>query len=708
MSEMRLTCASLCHRESKGMTMQQLIARGSRLVALLVGVAVPACNTTDADFAPGRAGPFSDPVPVAGAPVLTLPPPGSGGPTSCGIAGKSLPPSLSPGLRPTGPIASHKGTTAIRAEIPPPAISGGTLLATKDGTLLVASDPDRDQVYFVDIASHALLHTRQLAPGDEPGRLVEDAAGRVHVVLRGGHAIASMTRDEQSPIARREVCDLPRGLAYDGVRDVLHVACAEGKLISMGAAFNGPIARSVDIGRDARDVIARGDELFVTHFRSSELLTLDASGDTMQRQMPPTFSQSEQHFEAPVSMSDSSCSPSTVTNVMVESTPTIAWRAIDVPGRGVAMLHQRARSGVVQVTQGGYGGAGCGSGIVQTSITMGVEHGSLASADMAQLALAVDLATDPDGVLLAVVAPGNWGVAPQVQLFPLTGTSVLNQPLTQGVPSAKVVLPGPSSMNPCLGADRMLEEAQGQATAVAFASPYVLAVQQREPAAISFIDVRTGAIAANLDLHQPSRFDTGHEMFHMRAGAGVACASCHAEGGDDSHVWTFEGIGARRTQNLRGGILGTEPFHWNGDMQDFPTLVREVFVGRMAGFQPQLEQTDALAHWIDKQPELKTGALDASAAQRGKKLFESEAVNCAGCHNGEHFSNNMMADVGTGAALQVPSLRGVSFRTPLMHDGCAKTLADRFGSCGGGDRHGHTSQLNAGEISDLTAYLETL
>ena len=32
--------------------------------------------------------------------------------------------------------------------------------------------------------------------------------------------------------------------------------------------------------------------------------------------------------------------------------------------------------------------------------------------------------------------------------------------------------------------------------------------------------------------------------------------SCHPEGGDDGHVWD-EGIGKRRSQSLRGGILAT-------------------------------------------------------------------------------------------------------------------------------------------------------
>jgi hypothetical protein len=67
-------------------------------------------------------------------------------------------------------------------------------------------------------------------------------------------------------------------------------------------------------------------------------------------------------------------------------------------------------------------------------------------------------------------------------------------------------------------------------------------------------------------------------------------------------------------------------------------------------------------------------------------------------------------NVGTGADLQVPSLKGVRFRTPLMHDGCAASIGDRLTKleCGGGDNHGKTSQLNASEIKDLTAYIETL
>jgi hypothetical protein len=74
------------------------------------------------------------------------------------------------------------------------------------------------------------------------------------------------------------------------------------------------------------------------------------------------------------------------------------------------------------------------------------------------------------------------------------------------------------------------------------------------------------------------------------------------------------------------------------------------------------------------------------------------------------LTNNSTVDVGTGRPLQVPSLRGVQWRAPFMHDGCAATLADRFGNttCGGGDKHGVTSTLKPADVADLTAYLQSL
>ena len=690
-------------------------------------LAAASCSPAEKVEAPGPRPPVSLPGragQVAIDPGKILP---AGGSCALPSVGVSAAPIAAP-----NPMMSALSGPTVRATTPPPPISGGTLMATQDGTLLVAADPERDQLYFVDLKTNKLLHVRPLLAGDEPGRLVEDAQGRIHVALRGGRAIATLTREAQSPITRREVCAVPRGLAYDAAHNQLHVACAEGSLVSLGAAPDAEVTRRLDVGSDARDVIVRGDHLFVSHFRSAQLDELGPDGERMQRMQPATFTRDESVLRAltadgkPADVNG--CNAAVVESVTqkVDNTPNVAWRAIDVPNRGVAMLHQRARMGEVQITQGGYGvGSGCGSGIVQSALSVGLDRSDTLSADLGALTLAVDVAASPNGELLAVVAPGSFSIGQQLMVLTLSELSRVSSQSTGARDAAAVPLPAATPLPsgsaanvapvvpnapPCVFPTQSLPEPTAQATAVTFAGADLLAVQQREPAGITLYDLRSVTQLTHIDLQQASTEDTGHALFHLRAGAGVACASCHPEAGDDGHVWTFKDIGARRTQALRGGILGTEPFHWNGDMRSFSTLMSEVFVRRMSGFEPRTDQADALASWIDKQPALHADASDPAAAARGKQLFGSEAVGCADCHGGKLGTNNENKDVGTGAELQVPALKGLRFRTPLMHDGCAPTIASRFSDakCGGGDDHGQVSQLNRAQLADLTAYLETL
>jgi hypothetical protein len=205
------------------------------------------------------------------------------------------------------------------------------------------------------------------------------------------------------------------------------------------------------------------------------------------------------------------------------------------------------------------------------------------------------------------------------------------------------------------------------------------------------------------------RKHTGHEIFHLATAGGIACASCHPEGRDDGQVWNFADLGPRRTQSLAGGITGTEPFHWAGDMSNFDRLAFDVFLSRMSG--PTIEPVHAgsLEKWVNTIPRMEApGNDDADAVARGQALFNEPSLGCATCHFGPRLTNNQTMDVNTVGAFQVPSLLGIAWRAPYMHQGCAATLQDRFGPCGGGDRHGQTSQLTVEQRSDLIAYLETL
>ena len=145
-------------------------------------------------------------------------------------------------------------------------------------------------------------------------------------------------------------------------------------------------------------------------------------------------------------------------------------------------------------------------------------------------------------------------------------------------------------------------------------------------------------------------------------------------------------------------------------MNNMNTLMTQVFGGRMAGAPHRPARATRWASGCDTQPLVpKSAPSDPSAVERGRVLFEDPEVGCATCHSGKRFTNNASADVGTGKTFQVPSLNGLSHRAPYMHSGCAATLQDRFTpGCGGGDKHGKTSQLSAGQIDDLVAYLASL
>jgi mono/diheme cytochrome c family protein len=237
---------------------------------------------------------------------------------------------------------------------------------------------------------------------------------------------------------------------------------------------------------------------------------------------------------------------------------------------------------------------------------------------------------------------------------------------------------------------------------VAFTPGGSVIAQSREPAGLTL------ASGEWISLSSDSRADTGHTIFHANAGAGLACASCHAEGLDDGRVWNFACVGGRRTQSLQVGLRGTEPFHWNGDEADFPTLAHDIFTMRMSGPELLRAQMDATLSWLDRQPRLPRSApADPAAVVRGQALFSSAL--CASCHLGDHLTNAQTADVGTGGKFQVPSLVGIGSHPPYLHNGCATTLRDRFDpACGGGDKHGVTSKLSTAQIGDLVSYLETL
>jgi len=662
---------------------------------VLVGAALAACSSSelrqpgfgaagDPGTTPATTGaagdigvPFPTPNQMADAGVIAMPVGSEGGTEGGGstcVNGVAVAPPRPPGggPQPTIPMTPTKAVTAV------PPISGGTLLVTADGKTAVAADPDRDQVYLVDVASKSVRVT-VLQPGDEPGRLVEDGAGRIHVALRRGGAVVTIDPKTATVTSRQAVCPAPRGLAYQVVGDLVHVACTGGELVSLPAA-GGTAMRTLTLDRDLRDVVLGSNgTLLVSTFRKAEMLVVGTDGKVSSRQQP----------RAGMALS--------IIGQPQNKTPSVAWRMVPysgASGAGVVMLHQTGVTDTIDPARGGYAGVkGCG-GIVQPAVSVLTPGGATPplAGGLGSLSLAVDVAVSPDGTKIAVAAPGNAETTGQPSLVEgsmaqMTESSAMTPPC---VPPLSNVTSSPP----------------GQVVAVMYSQSGVLFAQTREPAALWSSDTAT-----TISLASDSRADTGHLIFHANAGGGLACASCHPEGGEDGRVWNFVCAGARRTQSIRGGISATAPFHWDGKEPDFSHLMDDVFSSRMAGPMLNTDQKTAIQSWVDTIPALPAAAgLDSAAVVRGSTLFNDPKVGCATCHAGSLLTNNATVDVGTGQAFQVPSLRGVSWRAPFMHNGCAATLADRFGnaSCSGGDKHGLTSTLTAAQVSDLTTYLQSL
>jgi hypothetical protein len=571
-------------------------------------------------------------------------------------------------------------------------ISGGTLRVLSDGRTAVAADADRDLVYVVDLVTGTVKATVALQFGDEPGRLVEDADGHVHVALRGGGAVATIDPNlpsGQALVARRALCAAPRGLAFDKATSELHVACAGGELVSIAAAPSATKpTRTLMIDRDLRDVaVSSSGRLMVSTFRTAEIYTIDGQGTVSK--------------------------PQALTQDFQGRAAGVAWRMLERPDGSCMVLHELSTQSITLGTfPGAYGQQKslCG-GIVSSTVTVVAPDGDSAqpAAPLTGALVGADVAISPSGSQMAVVSIANSDASQQVQFFDVVDSSSSQfngnpcwQPSSSTPADASANLPDPGTDG--LAAPVGYLPPNGQIVAVAYDTRGNVIVQSREPATLQILTQRRDAIA----LSQDSRFDDGHQLFHSATAGQIACVSCHPEGGEDGRVWSFQNLGARRTQSLRGGIMDTAPFHWSGDEPNMTSLMKDVFQGRMAGGTVDAQRVTALGAWLDKIPTIATSQrADGATIARGGGLFVS--AGCVACHNGPDFTNGMTVDVGTGGMFQVPQLHGLAFRAPYMHNGCAPTLRDRFkAGCGGDARHSAGGTLTDAQITDLVAYLETL
>jgi len=541
----------------------------------------------------------------------------------------------------------------------------------RDGRV-VAADADRDKVFVVDLGTREVV-TYALEANDEPGRVIEDAEGRVHVVLRRGGKVATIDL-VRKVVSRRAVCPAPRGIALETGQKRALVACEGGELVALPVdpeATPNEASLLARLDRDLRDVVVTPSRIFVSRLRSADVIELTPQLATVGRSKPAS-PRGQRTMQAMRMVAAPPGDPLGEPILVHE----IARDPGRVSGTSTAPYYQGP------ATRPEMNGTECvaGSGpIVLTAVSRpGLDPRTARAPDLA--AFPVDIAAD--AATIAIVAAGNGHTKSLPQVYTL---------------DTRTASSSGSAALPCLPGARAHTVA-GQAVAVAFRRPNALVVQSREPATLELLPEHV-----IIPLSSESREDTGHALFHSSSGSGVACASCHPEGGDDGQVWTLDQNGPMRTTSLRGTLRDTAPFHWRGDLPDFSTLTERVMTGRMNGPSLDPDQTGALEAWLYALPG-PNSAPRSAAAERGRALFESEEVGCASCHSGPRFTSAGTLEIGSGGAVQIPSLVGVATHAPYFHTGCAPSL-EHLGLCGG---KVHQTSLDAARAADLVAYLETL
>jgi len=238
---------------------------------------------------------------------------------------------------------------------------------------------------------------------------------------------------------------------------------------------------------------------------------------------------------------------------------------------------------------------------------------------------------------------------------------------------------------------------------------------------ISVVEIATGLRPATISLGSRPELtarDRGERLFSsakLSHDGWMSCHSCHTDGHTNSLLSDTLGDGSygapKRVPSLLG-VAATGPWTWTGSISRLEDQIRKSIVTTMHGAKPTDEQVTDLAAYLGSltppSPEVAGIApVDASFVARGREVFESR--KCASCHvppeytSAERFDVGLYDEVGN-REFNPPSLRAVSRRDTLFHDGRARSLEEAFQT----ERHPRGLELTAREIGDLVAFLRSL
>ncbi len=266
-----------------------------------------------------------------------------------------------------------------------------------------------------------------------------------------------------------------------------------------------------------------------------------------------------------------------------------------------------------------------------------------------------------------------------------------------------------------------------------------LYVANRNEDTISVVDTAARKVVRTIALGGPATLTPERRgerlFFSARFGfqGHFGCANCHLEATFDGLSWDLEpdGFGKDIVDNrLLEDVKDTAPFKWNGGNPDLETecgpRTEKFFYRSQSYSRDELEDLVAFIKAMPLRPNryrLPNGEL-TPAQERGKAIFERtrgkngqpipENNQCPVCHSGAHYTNQQLADVGSGKwsdrspLFDTPQLNNIALTAPYLHDGSARSLEEIWTVFNPKDTHGLTNDLQKDELNDLIEYLKTL
>lgn len=245
---------------------------------------------------------------------------------------------------------------------------------------------------------------------------------------------------------------------------------------------------------------------------------------------------------------------------------------------------------------------------------------------------------------------------------------------------------------------------------------------------VQVVDLAERKVARTISLGgppEPSLARQGEAIFYdarRSLDQWYSCATCHYEGGTNSVATDTTNDGSNftfKTVLSLHNLHETGPWTWHGWQTDLRSGMRKSLTETMLGPRPTEEDVDAMLAFFQALEEPpnpfrnKDGSL-SEAAQRGKLVFESDKAACASCHNGPHFTDGQIHDVGLGSrtdrykGFNTPSLRGLYRRVKLLHAGQVDSLEALLTGPHAPEKVAGKGKLDEQEVKDLVEYLKSL